>query len=72
MASFLRGQRLLIAVGLIGIASWLVAEGTAAGPITVATYHYNDLRTGWNKQETTPERRSISGEFRCIKHGGSR
>jgi hypothetical protein len=52
MAGFLRGQRLLIGMGLITVAASLVAEGARAEPVTVATYHYNDLRTGWNKQET--------------------
>ena len=47
MTSFSRGPRLLIVLGLISVASWLVAVGARAEPITVATYHYDELRTGW-------------------------
>jgi hypothetical protein len=53
MTDFLRGPRLLIAMGLITVASGLAAEGARAEPLAVTTYHYNSLRTGWNKQETT-------------------
>jgi hypothetical protein len=52
MAGYLRGPRLLIGMGLITVASWLVASGARAEPVTVTTYHYNELRTGWNNQET--------------------
>jgi hypothetical protein len=63
MTDFLRTPRLLIGLGLITVASWLVAEGTSAEPISVTTYHYNDLRTGWNKQETSLSAAAFPASF---------
>ena len=50
MTGFLRGSRLLIGLGLITVASWLVAVGARAEPIPVTTYHYDELRTGWKSR----------------------
>jgi hypothetical protein len=63
MAGFLRAPRLLVGMGLITVASSLVAAGTRAEPITVTTYHYNDLRTGWNKQETALSAAAFPSSF---------
>ncbi len=63
MAGFLRAPRLLIGMGLITIASWLAADGACAEPVTVATYHYNPERTGWNNQETVLSAKAFPSNF---------
>jgi hypothetical protein len=63
MAGLLRAPRPLIGLGLVVVASWLVAEGARAEPATVATYHYDTLRTGWNKQETTLSAAAFPASF---------
>ena len=71
MTGFLRGSRLLIGLGLITVASWLVAVGARAEPIPVTTYHYDELRTGWNKQETSLSAAAFPARFRRADDGGS-
>jgi len=63
MPSFLRGPRVLIGMGLITIASWLAADLACAEPVTVATYHYNSERTGWNNQETALSASAFPSNF---------
>jgi hypothetical protein len=63
MAGFLGGPRLLLGMGLITIASWLAADGARAEPVTVATYHYNPQRTGWNNQETALSASAFPSNF---------
>ena len=65
MAGYLRGPRLLIGMGLIATASWLAAQDARAQPIAVTTYHYNAMRTGWNKQETALS--AVSCRFQPVR-----
>ncbi len=45
---------LVFLVGLVFFASVVVAGSVAAqSSVAVTTYHYDNLRTGWNNQETT-------------------
>ena len=61
MAEFSRGAHLLIV--LIAVVSGLAAERARAQPIAVTTYHYNALRTGWNKQETSLSAAAFPASF---------
>ncbi len=46
------GFRLLGANLVVALAAWAAGAGTAgAKPIDVLTYHYDNLRTGWNSHE---------------------
>jgi len=40
-------------IGLVFFATVVVAGSAAAqSPVWVTTYHYDNLRTGWNRHET--------------------
>jgi hypothetical protein len=63
MAGYFDRPRLFIAMALITVASWLVAAGSRAEPVAVTTYHYNELRTGWNNKETTLRAAAFPASF---------
>ena len=41
-------------LGMIGLAFWATLDMASAqqGVVNVTTYHYDNLRTGWNPNET--------------------
>jgi hypothetical protein len=47
-----RQGTLRLALRLILAGSWLIAALAGAAEVAVTTYHYNNLRTGWNEHET--------------------
>jgi hypothetical protein len=51
MWSIFQGRRILIALGCI--LSYPAVAPAQAPPFEVTTYHYDNLRSGWNKSETT-------------------
>ena len=45
----------------LALAACLCAGASTAGPISVTTYHYDNLRTGWNQIETGLKPGNVSG-----------
>jgi hypothetical protein len=45
-------------------ALWIWVAGAACAQVNVTTYHYNNLRTGWNQNETSLTQSNVgSGSF---------
>ena len=51
---------LMLALGLAAIIELLPGQPAAAPKFAVTTYHYDNLRTGWNSQERTLTPRAIA------------
>jgi len=58
-----RAMRLLIYVLLAAFSWWLAAGSVAAASRSVWTYHYDNLRTGWNNQETVLSATTFPANF---------
>ena len=54
-------------IALVYFGTILVAGSAAAqSPAAVTTYHYDNLRTGWNNNETTLTATSFPTTFRLL------
>jgi hypothetical protein len=53
---------LVFLIGVVFFAVVVIAAGSVAAqsPVAVSTYHYDNLRTGWNNQETTLTRTNVN------------
>jgi hypothetical protein len=61
-----------ITFGLFGTALVMalttqIVTGAGAAPVAVSTYHYDNLRSGWNDQETTLSATSFPADFGILQ-----
>src|ERR1700731_1700974 len=63
MMSFNQKKASFIAVTFFGM---FFVRGLLAAPEAVTTYHYDNLRTGWNNNETTLTATSFPTTFRLL------
>lgn len=57
---FLRPLSAGVARAIAGLLAVVAAQAIAASPVNVTTYHYDNLRTGWNAAETVLNPASVA------------